>query len=159
MSESNLPLWHRNLHFISLSQILFSHLVVNLEENCLYVYGSFIYCWGLKTNFGLQAPLSYYLMTLHTGICDVIFYEFPVGVINFCGKFQAIIVSTGNKLRLVESNHIAAVTPLLNRFPCRSIFLLQLQCCLSFIPRMLPCMFHHRRHSRFLSSILNLEFS
>lgn len=62
MSESNLPLWHRNLHFISLSQILFSHLVVNLEENCLYVYGSFIYCWGLKTNFGLQAPLSCYLI-------------------------------------------------------------------------------------------------
>lgn len=124
MSESNLPLWHRNLHFISLSQILFSHLVVNLEENCLYVYGSFIYCWGLKTNFGLQAPLSYYLMTLHTGICDVIFYEFPVGVINFCGKFQAIIVSTGNKLRLVESNHIAAVTPLLNELDEKDRYLL-----------------------------------
>lgn len=42
MSESNLPLWHRNLHFISLSQILFSHLVVNLEENCLYALVIFV---------------------------------------------------------------------------------------------------------------------
>lgn len=82
MSESNLPLWHRNLHFISLSQILFSHLVVNLEENCLYVYGSFIYCWGLKTNFViiflgeldglLYALVIFVVLDYITGICAAI---------------------------------------------------------------------------------------